>query len=214
VLGQPIEAAMTSMKKEAVLFLGRQHPPEVSGAMTMKRFVDTVFSDTPLANRFRERFTVIVIPLINPDGVVAGHWRHNMNGVDLNRDWGPFSQPETQSIALLLADMEQDGIEPKLMLDFHSTRESLFYTQRPGDINDPVDFATAWLTASREQLPGFEFKHDPRPPSGQANSKNYFFGRYGIPAITYEIGDEVDRETIRSSTPVFAEEMMELMLAE
>lgn len=213
VLGQPIQAAVTPMKEEAVFLLGRQHPPEVTGAMAMKSFVDTVFADTPLANRFRERYTVVVVPLINPDGVVAGHWRHNMNGVDLNRDWGTFSQPETQSIALLLAGMEQDEVAPVLMLDFHSTRQSLFYTQVPDDFSEPVDFATEWLANSRQRLPDFEFKHDPRPPSGQENTKNYFFGRYGIPAITYEIGDEVDRNTIASSTPVFAEEMMRLMLA-
>jgi hypothetical protein len=31
----------------------------------------------------------------NPDGVDKGHWRLNDGGVDLNRDWGPFTQPET-----------------------------------------------------------------------------------------------------------------------
>ncbi len=212
VLGHPIQAAMTPAREEAVFLFGRQHPPEVTGAMAMKAFVDTVFADTPLADRFRERYTIVVVPLINPDGVVAGHWRHNMNGVDLNRDWGPFTQPETQGIALQLASMEMNGIKPALMLDFHSTRESLFYTQLPGDFDMPVDFATAWLTSAKERLPDFEFKHDPRPPSGQENTKNYFFNRYHIPAITYEIGDELDRDAILGSTPVFAEEMMRLML--
>lgn len=178
----------------------------------MRSFVDTVMSDSELARSFRDRFSVVVVPLINPDGVVAGHWRHNMNGVDLNRDWGPFTQPETQSVARLLATMDEMGLNPKLMLDFHSTRSSLFYTQMPDDFDEPVDFATAWLTRSRERLPNFEFKHDPRPPSGQDNTKNFFFSRYNIPAITYEIGDEVARQDIVDTTPVFAEEMMRLML--
>jgi len=212
VKGRPIHVAKTPDRPEAVLLFGRQHPPEVTGAFAMRSFVGTVLDDTELARRFRERFSIIIIPLINPDGVVAGHWRHNMNGVDLNRDWGAFTQPETQSVARLLADMEDTGIEPRLMLDFHSTRSSLFYTQMPDDFDEPVDFASAWLNRSRQRLPDFDFKHDPRPPSGQDNTKNYFFGRYGIPAITYEIGDEVDRAAIESSTPVFAEEMMRLLL--
>lgn len=212
VQGRPIHIAKIGSQHEVVVLIGRQHPPEVTGAYAMRSFVDTVMSDSELARAFRDRFSIVVIPLINPDGVVAGHWRHNMNGVDLNRDWGPFTQPETQSVAKLLATMDEMGISPKLMLDFHSTRSSLFYTQMPGDFDEPVDFATTWLTRSGERMPTFEFKHDPRPPSGQDNTKNYFFARYHIPAITYEIGDEVDRQDIVDTTPVFAEEMMRLML--
>ena len=29
-----------------------------------------------------------VVPMINPDGVIAGNSRVNMGGVDLNRKWG------------------------------------------------------------------------------------------------------------------------------
>jgi len=210
--GRPIHSAKTRSRSEVVILLGRQHPPEVTGAYAMRSFVDTVLSDTALAREFRDRFSIIVIPLLNPDGVVLGHWRHNVDGVDLNRDWGPFTQPETQSVARLLTAMEQPDLEFKLMLDFHSTKSSLFYTQLVEDFDEPVDFATAWLTRSRDRLPDFAFKHEPRGPSGQANTKNYFFSRYGIPAITYEIGDEVDRSQITSTTPVFAEEMMRLLL--
>lgn len=212
VLGRPIQALMTESRPEAVFFLGRQHPPEVSGALAMQSFVGAVFSDSELAVNFRKRFSITLIPLLNPDGVAAGHWRHNMNGVDLNRDWGPFTQPETQSVATLLQDLQEANIQPKLMLDFHSTSKNLFYTQVPGELAGEEDFATVWLDRSRARLPDLDFVHDPRPPSGQANTKNYFFSRYDIPAITYEIGDETDREKIQQSSPVFAEEMMRTML--
>src|SRR3546814_6550764 len=59
-------------------------------------FVDELAADSPLARDFRERTLVIVLPLLNPDGVVEGNWRGNINGQDLNRDWGPFSQSETR----------------------------------------------------------------------------------------------------------------------
>ena len=38
----------------------------------------------------------------NPDGVDSGYWRHNSNGVDLNRDWIEFTQPETKAIKQFL----------------------------------------------------------------------------------------------------------------
>lgn len=212
VEGRPIHIAKSTSRSEAVIFIGRQHPPEVTGAVAMRSFIDTVLGDTDLAKRFRQRFSIVVIPLINPDGVVRGNWRHNVNGIDLNRDWGPFTQPETQSVSRLLSAIEQSNIQLRLMLDFHSTRSSLFYTQLADQFDEPVDFATAWLSNSKKRLADFEFKHDPRAPSGQANTKNYFFSRYNIPAITYEIGDEVSHDDIESSTPVFAEEMMQELL--
>lgn len=212
VHGHPIYALRTGDTREIVFLFGRQHPPEVTGAFAMRSFVTTVLDDTALGEQFRERFSLVIVPLINPDGVALGHWRHNVNGVDLNRDWGPFSQPETQGLYRLVDELEEFGAKFRLMLDFHSTRESLFYTQMADEFTEPVDFATAWLGNSKARLPDFEFKHDPRPPSEQANTKNYFFSRFAIPAITYEIGDEVDREAIEQSTPVFAEEMMRELL--
>jgi predicted deacylase len=212
VEGRPIFVVKTANKPEAVILIGRQHPPEVTGAFAMKSFVDVVLGDSEIARQFRERFTVIIIPLVNPDGVARGHWRHNVNGVDLNRDWGPFSQPETQSIARLLSTAEQIDVKLKLMLDFHSTRTNTFYTQLPSESNLAFDFATVWLDRSRQRVPEFEFKHDARPHSGQANTKNYFYDKYGIPAITYELGDETDRTLINDVTPAFAEEMMRTLL--
>ncbi len=212
IAGRPIQALITQRRSEVVYLFGRQHPPEITGGMAMQRFVETVFADTPLARDFRARFMLVLVPLINPDGVEAGHWRHNLGGRDLNRDWGPFTQPETQSIKRLIDELDADGISPKLMLDFHSTQRSRFYTQMPEDFDEELDFARDWLNRSRERMPEFDFLYDPRKPSGQENTKNFFFSTYHIPAITYEIGDEVDRELISSTTPIFAEEMMRVML--
>ena len=212
VQGRPIYVAKTGSTSEAVIFIGRQHPPEVTGAIAMRKFVDTVLSDTPLAREFRDRFSIMIIPMLNPDGVALGHWRHNVNGVDLNRDWGPFTQPETQNVAHLLDATDESGVRLRLMLDFHSTRSDLFYTQVATDFPQQPDFATLWLNRAQERLPDYEFKHDARKTSDQANTKNYFFGRYGIPAITYELGDETDRQLIQQVAPVFAEEMMRTLL--
>ena len=212
VMGRPVFVAETAAKPEVVYLIGRQHPPEVSGALAMRSFVNTVLGDSDLARRFRERYTLVVIPLINPDGIALGHWRHNVNGIDLNRDWGPFSQPETQGAAQLVDEYDAAGARPALMLDFHSTRDSLFYTQLAEESSWSIDFATEWFARFRERRPDFQFKHDPRPRSGQPNTKNFFFDRYRIPAFTYEIADEEDRAAIEDTTPVFAEEMMKLLL--
>lgn len=215
VEGRPIHLARSSNKPEFVVLIGRQHPVEVPGALAMRQFVDVVLDDSQLAREFRERYALLIIPLVNPDGVANGHARHNAGRTDLNRDWGPFTQPETQSIAKLLAEALGVGMQPRLMLDFHATKMTptmVFYTQVPEDNTNPPLFATTWLTRVGERITDYSFKHDPRPPSGLDNAKNYFFSRYGIPAITYEIGDEADRDKVQALTPIFAEEMMRTLL--
>jgi len=212
VQGRPLFALETPAKSEVVILLGRQHPPEVSGAMAMTAFVETLLAETELARRFRERYSLLILPLMNPDGVALGHWRHNVNGVDLNRDWRDFSQPETAAVLDELERIEQAGRRPALMLDFHSTRQNLFYTQLEEDSSWPIDFASVWFERVSARNPEVEFEHAKRQRSGQANTKNYFFDRYRIPALTYELGDEASRELLRIHTPMFAEEMMRLML--
>ena len=212
VNGRPIHVAVTADRPEVVLLLGRQHPPEITGALAMRAFVETVLGDSPLARAFRDRFAIILIPLMNPDGVAEGHWRHNANGVDLNRDWGPFTQPETRNMLPLLATLDELGTQIRLMLDFHSTRSNLFYTQPVEESELAGEFAASWLGRARQRLPDYEFRHDAGAASEQANSKNYFFRRYGIPSITYESGDETDRDDLRRSASVFAQEMMRLLL--
>lgn len=215
VLGRPISVAEIGTHPQAVLFLGRQHPPEVTGALTMHAFVDTVLADTDLARSFRDAFTVIAVPLLNPDGVAAGHWRHNAGKTDLNRDWGPFRQSETRSVRALLANLSERGIALRLMLDFHATQVTethLFYTQRPEDGDGEAHaFAANWFERVRKRQPDLEFIHRPSK-SESANAKNYFFDTYAIPSITYETGDETDPAWIASAAPVFAEEMMRTLL--
>jgi len=213
--GRPINLAKTANTKEVVLLLGRQHPTEVPGALVMRDFIDVLLGDSDLATQFRERFTLLIIPLMNPDGVANGHWRHNSGRTDLNRDWGPFKQPETQAVARLMASVDELGMQPRLMLDFHATKFTdsiLFYTQIAEDVTNPPDFANNWFNRVRTRIPDYEFKHDPRPVSKQANTKGYFFTRYGIPSFTYETGGEADREKLREVTPVFAEELMRALL--
>src|SRR5262249_7158982 len=74
-----------------VFIISRQHPPEVSGTLALMRFIDTLTDESDLARRYRKSFQTVVVPLMNPDGVEHGHWRHNLGGVDTNRDWKAFT---------------------------------------------------------------------------------------------------------------------------
>ena len=209
--GRPIHVLDSNPNSRDVLLLvGRQHPPEVSGAIAFFAFAEVVFGDTDLAREFRQRFRVIAIPLLNPDGVAGGHWRLNLGGVDLNRDWGKFRQPETALIGDLLDELDASSARIRMFVDFHSTNRNVFYTQF--DETDPPGFTTRWLSAAAPRISDYPFGKETRPITNFGVAKNYMFKRYGIPAVTYEVGDETDRGATLAAARVFAEELMRTML--
>ncbi|MDJ0643612.1 MAG: M14-type cytosolic carboxypeptidase [Erythrobacter sp.] len=184
-------------QRETVVLVGRQHPPEVTGTLALAPFVETLMEDSALARAFRTRFETIVVPLLNPDGVVLGHWRHNTGGVDLNRDWGPFTQPETQLMDGLLRGIESDPERRlRVLLDFHSTRRDVFYTIPDELPTDPELFTRKWLALYQERMPDYTVERDARHTVGRPISKAHTFDTYGAPGITFEIGDETDRRLI------------------
>lgn len=67
-----------------------------------------MIGDSELAMEFRKHFVIKAFPMLNPDGVVNGHWRHNAMGVDLNRDWQNFNQPETRAVRDALSPLVDD----------------------------------------------------------------------------------------------------------
>ncbi len=199
-----------SAGKEVLLLVGRQHPPEVSGAFAFLAFAETVLGDSALAQAFRERFRIIAIPILNPDGVVGGNWRHNLDDTDLNRDWGKFKQPETAAVRDLLDALDDSNSRLRMFIDFHSTQENVFYTQF--DETQPAGFTAAWLDGAAARITDYPFENSSNPPSNQYVAKNYIYARYGIPSITFEVGDETDRDATRKAARVFAEELMQQML--
>jgi len=211
--GRPISMLRTEASVDApktVMLVGRQHPPEVTGALAMVSFSEEILGDSDLAQRFREHFDLVIIPNLNPDGVEHGHWRHNMAGIDLNRDWGPFTQPETQAAKSIVDQIEAPGLA--LFLDFHSTRKNVFYTQPVGNDGSEYGFTAEWLKRARAASPDYVFDRQGSHNVDLPTSKTYIFEAFDIPAITYELGDETDRMEIAETARIFAQEMMNLLL--
>ncbi|PHZ84584.1 M14 family metallopeptidase [Paremcibacter congregatus] len=209
-----LESRTTDDDKETVVLVGRQHPPEVTGALAMMPFMETLLADTALARKFRARYRLVMVPNLNPDGVEQGNWRTNAGGKDLNRDWGPFSQPETQLMQRELDRYrgEDQAGKLSLLLDFHSTHENLMYTQSAAEPTEPVNFAQNWHRAIRARLPKIAFRNVPSHNPDLPTSKGYVYKTFGVPAITYEMADNSDRAEIRRLAVVAAEEMMKKLL--
>lgn len=190
-----------------LLVLGRQHPPENTGTQALMGFVEALAADTPQAREFRARVHVLVVPLLNPDGVVEGHWRGNARGVDINRDWGPFAQPETRALRDLLEARGVGAGRVAFAIDFHSTFRDVFYTVAEDPSRAPDGVLHAWMAAMQA---GFDIEEKPSAARTPV-FKNWAFCRLGAPAVTYEVGDTTPAAELEAVARHAARSLMDLL---
>lgn len=216
--GRPIyeiEVDQTSKERKGVLvILSRQHPPEVSGFMASLAFLEELLSNSELANRFRDHFIIKAYPMINPDGVDNGHWRHNAAGVDLNRDWVNFNQPETRAVRDALLPILQDSLKTVYYgIDFHSTDENIFYPIYEDIQTFPDNVTQRWFKLIVESHPDIPFNYeefDTRSPI----AKNWLYRTFGADAVTFEVDDELNAFDIETMAKNSAQHLMKLLLNE
>ncbi len=198
--------------KMNVIF-SRQHPPEVTGYRAMQTFVEALCDHSDLANSYREGYTTLVIPMINPDGVDLGHWRHNAGGVDLNRDWKAFNQPETSAVRDFLESMSKTNQGTYYFaVDFHSTWEDIFYLASNGSSNLP-GLSEQWINQLGNRMEGYEPNIRRMAGADPVTSDRFMFATYHCEALTYEVGDNTPEDFIQKKSQIAAKEWMKLLSA-
>ncbi|MAK59883.1 MAG: hypothetical protein CMK09_02785 [Ponticaulis sp.] len=202
--------AMTCGSSEAehlVVALTRQHPPEIAGSIAFQAFASeilTSYSDEVLANT---RF--LFFPMMNPDGVERGHWRHNTGAVDLNRDWFDASQPEVASAQTLILS-EAEGRTVDAFLDFHSTWRTLVYFH-------PFDTPSADSSFPEALKAAMDAEFTPQPDwisshnDGRGTSKNWALQTFNTPGMTIELGDFVSQDESRRVGELTAQVLQEVL---
>lgn len=196
--------------KDAIVIFSRQHPPEVTGYLAMRAFIETILEDNQLANDFRKKYRIMVFPLMNPDGVDLGHWRHNAGGIDPNRDWAYYHQPEARQIAdYIVKTTKTDKNKVILGMDFHSTWRDIYYTHSmPSALTDFNDY---WILGIGKALGKAPAERE-STAVGRPTTAGWFYTQFGAEGLTYEIGDRTPREFIQRKGSVSAIEMMELLI--
>ncbi|MFP4090529.1 MAG: M14 family metallopeptidase [Cyclobacteriaceae bacterium] len=214
-LGRPMLALTlgeAKLKDKVIVVISRQHPPEVTGYLAMKAFIETLAGNSQLARRFRKEYTVLAIPLMNPDGVDMGHWRHAAGGVDLNRDWAQQHHPEIRAVKNMLdKKLSEENGKLYFGIDFHSTWDDIFYTLDSTVITHAPGLVEKWLNGIEQTIPGYEVNAKANI-SSDGVSKNFLYNTYRAESLVYEVGDNTPRPFVRQKGMVAAEQLMKLLL--
>lgn len=181
--------------RRTIVLAARQHPPETTGAVAFDAFAVELFADTAQARAFRGEFAILLLPVLNPDGIVRGHWRGNRFGADLNRDWGRFRQPETRA-ALAVIEAADRRAPIGAIIDFHSTRRDVIYAP-PLGAACPGDLVEAFLARFAPLLAGEGVRVLRSHQPGRGTLKGWALDRFAIAGITFEIGDSTSDERAR-----------------
>ena len=198
--------------KDIVILLTRQHPPEVTGYYAFQSFLETILNGSEQSNQFLNTYHVIAFPIMNPDGVDLGHWRHNSGGVDLNRDWSVYNQKEIkQAVKYIERSLKKEKSKLVLGLDFHSTWYDIFYTNKDRINTTLPNFIDEWFKSLEKEIPDYKV-NEAASNSDKPVSKGWFLYGHNAVGVTYEIGDATPKDRIKTIGKVTAEQMMRIMV--
>lgn len=98
---------LNQLKDQKIIVLtARVHPGESASSYIMKGLMDELCKPDSLAAGFlRENYIILVVPMLNPDGVSIGNTRASLSGYDLGKCWKTpdrFIHPEVFYVKKLL----------------------------------------------------------------------------------------------------------------
>ena len=174
--------------------------------MGLEAFTETLLTESDEAMAaFREQFGLVVIPLINPDGLFEGHWRSNLQGLDTNRHWGDgWQATEPRVVSDYLLALPGETV---FFVDFHSTQRNIIYTSPDGTETRTQGVRAAILAALQAQLSELEFTVSSSNNPGKAVSRQWALDQFHCESMTLEFADITPVEAIRNASELAARTM-------
>ena len=132
-------------RRKYVVLSARVHPGETGASWMMRGVLRFLLGHSAAAASLRRRYIFKVVPMLNPDGVIHGHCRTNLAGLDLNRQWNHKRTPIVLAPTIcamrsMIAQLVSER-EVSLFVDMHghSSRKDCFtYGCDPPQPHDPA----------------------------------------------------------------------------
>ncbi|UII75940.1 M14 family metallopeptidase [Flagellimonas sp. HMM57] len=115
-MGSTIFSITLGTGKRKVLLWSQMHGNESTTTKAVLDMVNFLQSDEVLAKSILNNCTLLIIPILNPDGAKL-YTRANANGTDLNRDAKELSQPESKVLRKVF-----EAYRPAYCFNLHDQR--------------------------------------------------------------------------------------------
>lgn len=102
--------------KTKILVWSQMHGNEPTTTKGLFDFFNFLAADNEIANQIKKNYTLLCIPMLNPDGAFA-YTRENANKVDLNRDAFLATQPEMKLLRSIY-----EALQPDYCYNLHDQR--------------------------------------------------------------------------------------------
>jgi hypothetical protein len=114
-LGRPIQMLTLGTGQKKILLWSQMHGDEPSATPALLDIVHYLVEhvDEPVAHSILQEFTLLMIPMLNPDGAEV-YQRRNAQGIDINRDALRLVTPEGRLLKRI-----RDEHEPMLGFNLH-----------------------------------------------------------------------------------------------
>lgn len=210
VISEPLYAFSLGNGGRKVLMWSQMHGNESTTTKAVWDMVNFLQSGDGLANTILQHCTLMIVPVLNPDGAKA-YTRENINSVDLNRDAKALSQPESKALRQLFEDFK-----PDFCFNLHDQRTlfSAGNTDRPATISflspasdeernvtptrqTAMKIIVAMATLLQKIIPGQVGRYD---DGFNDNCVGDAFQMTGTPTILFEAGhfpNDYERERTR-----------------
>ncbi len=210
VLGKSIYSYQIGSGPIKILLWSQMHGDESTTTKASFDCFNFFASDSTEAKLYLENFTILWIPMLNPDGATL-YTRENANLVDLNRDSQDLSQPESKVLRSIF-----ESFNPDFCFNLHDQRTiySVGNTNMPATVSflapaynqeceiNPSRLKAINLIAGvndilKKYIPGQIGRFD---DSFNFNCVGDTFQYFGVPTILFEAGhfpNDYEREQTR-----------------